>query len=49
MRPLTLTKRSSTRATTSARGSERLLQEILTGPDTAHRRELEILLEEHDR
>jgi hypothetical protein len=49
MRPSTPAKRSSACATTSARGSERLLQEILTGPDTAHRRELEILLEEHDR
>ena len=49
MRPFSPRKRSSARATTSARRSERVLQEILTGPDTAHRRELEILLEERDR
>lgn len=49
MRPFTPRKRSSARATTSARRSERVLQEILSGPDTAHRRELEILLEERER
>ena len=48
MRPFTPRKRSSARPSTPARGSERVLQDILTGPDTAHRRELEILLEERD-
>lgn len=47
MRPFTPRKRSA-RATTATRRSDRVLQEILTGPDTAHRRELEILLEERD-
>jgi len=49
MRPFTPRKRSSARTSAPARRSERVLQDILTGPDTAHRRELEILLEEHTR
>ena len=47
MRPFTPRKRSSSaRTSTPTRSSDRVLQDILTGPDTAHRRELEILLEE---
>ena len=49
MRPSTPRKRSSARTSTPTRGSDRVLQDILTGPDTAHRRELEILLEERAR
>jgi hypothetical protein len=49
MRPFTPRTRSSARTSTPAHGSERVLQDILTGPDTAHRRELEILLEERAR
>lgn len=49
MRPFTPRKRSSARRTASTRRSDRVLQEILSGPDTAHRRELEILLEEQAR
>jgi hypothetical protein len=49
MRPFTPRKRSSARTSTPDRGSQRVLQDILTGPDTAHRRELEILLEERAR
>ena len=49
MRPFTPRKRSSARISTPADRSERLLQEILTGPDSPHRRELEILLEERSR
>ena len=49
MRPFTPRKRSSARPSPSARRSDRVLNEILTGPDTAHRRELEILLEERCR
>ena len=49
MRLLTPRKRSNARASTASRRRERVLQDILTGPDTAHRRELEILIEERDR
>lgn len=48
MRLLTPRKRSSARTSAPGRGRERVLQDILTGPDTAHRRELEILIEERD-
>lgn len=47
MRHVTLRQRTSAR--TTPRRPERVLHEILTGPDTAHRRELEILLEERGR
>jgi hypothetical protein len=48
MRPFHLRRRSRASACAPARSSEQVLQEILSGPDTAHRRELEILLEERD-
>lgn len=37
---------SPRRRTRSRTPSDRVLQEILTGPDTPHRRELEILIED---
>jgi hypothetical protein len=43
------TRARSGNHTSPARRSDRVLQDILTGPDTAHRRELEILLEERGR
>jgi hypothetical protein len=43
------TRARSGNHTPPARRSDRVLQDILTGPDTAHRRELEILLEERAR
>jgi predicted ATPase len=49
MRLLTPRKRTSARTSATGRRHERVLQDILTGPDTAHRRELEILLEERAR
>ena len=49
MRPFTPRKRSSTRAATPTRSGEQQLREILAGPDDAHRRELEILLEDSRR
>jgi hypothetical protein len=48
MRPFTPRKRSTTRAS-ARRSSDQLLREILTGPDDAHRRELETLLEDSSR
>lgn len=48
MRLLPPRKRTTARTSPAGR-RERVLQDILTGPDTAHRRELEILLDEQDR
>ena len=45
MRPFTPRKRSSTRPTTN-RHDDQALREILAGPDDAHRRELETMLED---
>ncbi len=49
MRPFTPRKRTSTRSTTTARHDEQALREILAGPDDAHRRELETMLEDSSR
>ena len=48
MRPFTPRKRSSTRPTTP-RHEDKALRQILTGPDDAHRREIEIMLEDSSR
>lgn len=45
MRLFTTHKRSSKRTA----GNERTLRDILTGPDTAHRRELETMIEDSSR
>ena len=47
MRPFTPRKRSRSRTTTPT--GEQQLHEILTGPDDAHRRELETILEARRR
>ena len=48
MRPFTPRKRTSTRPTTS-RTEDTALRQILTGPDDAHRREIETMLEDSSR
>lgn len=47
MRLLNLHKRSTT--PTAGQPGERTLRDILTGPDTPHRRELETMLEDSSR
>lgn len=49
MRPFTPRKRTSTRPTTTSRHDDQALREILAGPDDAHRREIETMLEECSR
>ena len=49
MRPFTPRKRTSSRSTAPARHDEQSLREILAGPDDAHRRELETMLEDSSR
>lgn len=50
MRPFTPRKRTSTRtATAPARHDDQSLRDILAGPDDAHRRELETMLEDSSR
>ena len=49
MRPFTPRKRTSTRSTTTSSHDEQALREILAGPDDAHRRELETMLEDSSR
>lgn len=49
MRPFTPRTRTSTRTTTPDRHDERTLRQILAGPDDAHRRELETMLEDSSR
>lgn len=47
MRLVTTQKRTSRH--TACRPGERTLRDILTGPDTAHRRELETIIEDRSR
>ena len=49
MRPFTPRKRTSTRPTTTTRHDDQALREILAGPDDAHRREIETMLEDSSR
>jgi hypothetical protein len=49
MRPFTPRKRTSTRSAAPARHDDKALREILAGPDDAHRRELETMLEDSSR
>ena len=49
MRPFTPRKRTSTRTAGPVRHDEQALRQILAGPDDAHRRELETMLEDSSR
>lgn len=49
MRLFTPRKHSSVRTAARATRRDAVLHDILTGPDTPHRRELEILIEERGR
>lgn len=49
MRPFTPRKRTSARSATTVRHDDQALRDLLAGPDDAHRREIETMLEDSSR